>query len=167
MYIKSIIVSFLLIAVFGLLTGINYTAVAGPPVPTPTPVIGCCFDSNVSAQGGCEITNAGECTGGFQTFYEGQICDGTSSDGVCREILPGNCTVTSTDISTNLICLCQNTTKKGKDTFQIIECGNDTQIEECERSQGEVRQYINADDSAELFTFDCSEVSCLDVCLND
>ncbi|NIP37924.1 MAG: hypothetical protein GWO07_02595 [Candidatus Dadabacteria bacterium] len=75
--------------------------------------------------------------------------------------------MTSNDISTNLICLCQNQTKKGKDTFQVITCGNVAEEEACERSRGEVKQYINADDSAELLEFDCSEVRCLDVCLND
>jgi len=81
---------------------------------------------------------------------------------------PGSCTVkVDGDINNNLVCICQNKTKKGKDTFEVIECGNEAQEAACERSQGEVEKYISADDSAELFTFDCSEVSCLDVCLSD
>ena len=113
-------------------------------------------------------TNNNQCSantspGGPSCSWCGSFC----SSEPCPPV-PGNCTVSvSGDINDNLVCLCQNQTKKGKDTFQVIECGNEVQQAECERRQGEVKKYINADDSAELFTFDCSEVSCVDVCLGD
>lgn len=154
MYIKRILTVSIFILCTFLLPSIMEDAVAGF-VPTCDTVPQC---ENESA-----CTNNNLCSA--DTNPGGPTCNwcGTFCADACPS--PGNCTVkVDEDINNNLVCICQNRTKKGKDTFQIITCGNESQEAACERSQGEVKKYINAGDSAELFTFDCSEINCNDIC---
>jgi len=80
---------------------------------------------------------------------------------------PGNCTVSvdSGSIDDSLVCICQAQTKKGKDTFKVVECGNPDEEDDCDRRQGEVKRYIDADpNSSQGLTLDCTEKNCNDFC---
>lgn len=150
MKINKILVLFVLTLSIIVVTGLSNNSYAGPGGPTDC--------SSCGDQGQCE----GLCD---SSVPEGCYWDGDSCEA--GDPPPGKCTVSSNDISTNLICLCQNQTRRGKDTFKVIQCNNQAQIDDCNKRGGEVKQYINADDSANLFDFDCSETNCLDVCIND
>ena len=149
MNIQRILILLTLILSIAVFTGLNENSEAGPGAPTT-----CSTCNNIdSCNGLCNASVPGGC------FWDGDSCEAGSPP-------PGNCTVSVTgNIQDSLVCICQAQSKKGKDTFKVITCGDTDEEEDCAKRQGEVKQYINADPSGDTFTFDCSEIDCNDFCI--
>jgi len=118
----------------------------------------CQLNQSVCEGSGCELSGC-------------QWCEGAATECIDDELTcptPGNCTVSvdSGSIDDSLVCICQAQTKKGKDTFKVIDCDDEKAEDDCERRQGEVKRYIEADpDSPQGLILDCTEINCNDFCI--
>jgi len=142
------------------------------------------FVNNVFAGGGTNICTADLCQSSQGDCEDNTFCSQNERregprcawcgdpNGPCVASMsdcptPGNCTVSvdSGSIDDSLVCICQAQTKKGKDTFKVVECNDEKAEVDCERRQGEVKRYIDADpNSSQGLILDCTEINCNDFC---